>query len=41
MEAPFRDVDLPVQAQPLFVLNDVKIARQPRFQAEVEGRSMG
>ena len=34
MEAAFRDVDLPVQSQPLFILRHFQIAGQTRFQTE-------
>ena len=34
MEATFRDINLPVQSQPLFILSHFQIAGQTRFQAE-------
>ncbi len=40
MEAPFRDVDLPVQAQPLFVLNDVGSPVSRAFRPKASMRTL-
>ena len=32
VESPFRDIDLPVQAKPLFILRHLQVARKPRLQ---------